>query len=362
MMEIINGNPNFAWAAALVFSFLITYVSIPSIVQVARMKNLYNVPGERTVHTKLIPTLGGLAMFAGFVVSVSMFVPVSEFPVFGYIIASVVIIFFVGIKDDILIIAPLTKMIGQILSASIFIFFADIRITNLHGFSDIFELPYWISILLTFFVYLVIVNAINFIDGIDGLASGIGIVIFLSFGVYFHWAGQQSLAILAAGMIGGLFAFFWFNVYGEDNKIFMGDTGSLLMGTVISILVIYFNEMNKVPDTPYFVHSAPSVSFGILAIPLYDMLRVMFIRIGLGRSPLKPDRNHIHHKLLRLGFSHARSTYILIAVSIFFSAFSFYFQFVSIRRLLLLILVIAMFLSYLPDFLNARIKRDYTKP
>jgi len=361
-LEAITNNANFAWAAALIFSFIITYVSIPSIVQVARMKNLYNVPDERTVHTNLIPTLGGLAMFAGFTISISLFIPIQHFHVFGYIVASIVVIFFVGIKDDILIIAPVTKLIGEVFSASIFIFFADIRITNLHGFSGIEELPYWASILTTFFVYLVIVNAMNFIDGIDGLASGIGIVVVLSFGIYFHTAGTISLSVLSAGMIGALLAFFRFNVYGGANKIFMGDTGSLLLGTVISILVIYFNEININPDSKYFVHSAPSVAFGVLAIPLFDMLRVVLIRIGLGRSPTKPDRNHIHHKLLRLGFSHAKSTAILICFSIFFSIFSFYFQFVSIRRLLLLILVMAMFLSYLPDIIYSRRKRDYTKP
>ncbi len=197
---------------------------------------------------------------------------------------------------------------------------------------------------------IVIINGMNLIDGIDGLAASIGITISATFGIYFYLVKEYELSLISCAIIGSLLAFLRFNFSDKENKIFMGDTGSLLLGLYLTVLVIYFNELNIKNSESYFIHSAPSVSFGIMVIPMFDIIRVMLIRIGLGRSPFKPDTNHIHHKLLRLGFSHKKSTLILITANLFFIGFSFYFREVSIRRLLLLILVIAMFLSYLPDF------------
>ncbi len=357
----LTHSPELRLFLASFMAFIITYIAIPSILIVAQKKNLTDEPTTRSVHKVNIPTLGGVAIFAGISVSINLFGDFYAFNAFRYIVAASILLFFVGIKDDILVIAPLTKLIGQIIAASILVVLADIRFTYLHGFWNIHELNYAASYMLTVFVMIVIINGMNLIDGVDGLASAIGIVVALTFGIYFYLTKQIELALLSLSIVGAYSAFFRFNVFSKKNKIFMGDTGSLLLGLFLTILVILFNESNINPESKYFVHSAPSVAFGIMVIPLFDIMRVMLIRIGLKRSPFRPDKNHIHHKLLRLGYSHLKVTIILILVNIFFIVFSFYFQNVSIRRLMLLIIVIAMFLSYLPDIVYNRKKRNYDK-
>jgi UDP-N-acetylmuramyl pentapeptide phosphotransferase/UDP-N-acetylglucosamine-1-phosphate transferase len=337
-------------------------MAIPSILVVAHKKNLVAELTNRSVHVSKIPTLGGIAIFAGISVSINIFGDFYVFNEFRFILAAAILLFFVGIKDDILVIAPITKLMGQIIAASILVVLADLRLTDLHGFWDIHEIGYLASYLLTVFVMIVIINGMNLIDGIDGLASGIGITVALCYAIYFYLSKNYELSLLAFAIVGAYSAFFYFNLFSKTQKIFMGDTGSLLLGLFLTILVVEFNEYNIDLSKPFSVNSAPSVSIGIMMIPLFDIIRVMLIRIGLGRSPFKPDRNHIHHKLLRLGYSHKKSTAILIVVNLFFIAFSFYFQFVSIRRLLMLLILIAMILTYLPDFIYQRKKRNYDIP
>ncbi len=341
---------------SLIFSpltgFVVAFVSIPTIVKVARTKHLYDEPDERSAHTSRTPTLGGLAIFAGFVISSSLWIKASQMPYFQFIIAACLIVFFIGIKDDILIIAPITKFSGQIVAALILILFGGIRITNLHGFFDIHEVSYVTSVFITLLAILVIINGFNFIDGVDGLSASIGIITAGTFGYWFLWSKNFQLAIISMSLMGSLFAFFLFNVFGSKNKIFMGDTGSLIIGLVLSILVILFNELNIDKTQTCAIYPAPAVSFGILIIPLFDLMRVMFIRLITGRPVLKPDKNHLHHQLLKLGLNHARVTLIISVVNLFFIYFVFYTaRFISIRRQLLLILIVALALSYIPPYL-----------
>jgi UDP-GlcNAc:undecaprenyl-phosphate GlcNAc-1-phosphate transferase len=163
-------------------------------------------------------------------------------------------------------------------------------------------------------------------------------------------------------LIGSLFAFFLFNVFGEKNKIFMGDTGSLIIGLMLSILVIKFNELNIDKSKECSIYPAPAVSFGILIIPLFDLMRVMFIRLVTGRALLKPDKNHLHHQLLLLGLSHAKVTLVISVINLLFIYFVFYTsKFISIRRQLLLILIVALALSYIPPYLLIRRKKRELK-
>lgn len=335
-------------------AFVVSHASIPSIIGVARMKQLFDEPGERTSHKYKTPTLGGLAIFAGLLVGVSLWCNSYQFVDFQYIIGALVVMFFIGLKDDILIIAPWTKMSGQIIAASIVTILGDIRISSLHGFYGVTEIPYIISVLLTIFLIITVINGFNLIDGINGLSSGVGIVCAITFGTWFYFAEEYQYAIFSAALIGALLAFFRFNVFSEKNKIFMGDTGSLILGLVISILAIRFNECNKSNLTPYFVHAAPGVSFGILVVPFFDTLRIMFIRIVLRKPLFKPDRNHIHHRLLDLGLSHGKATLSIISVNVLMIGFVFYFQQFEILRLFLIIILLGMFFSSIPVFLIER--------
>ncbi|MFN8255341.1 MAG: MraY family glycosyltransferase [Bacteroidales bacterium] len=355
-MKFIPDIVNFA--LSFFTAFIVTYVSIPTIVKVARTKHLFDEPDERSSHTRKTPTLGGLAIFGGFVISTGLCINIAEIPEFQYVIPALIIVFFIGIKDDILIIAPITKFAGQIAASLVIVVIGGIRITNFHGFFGINEVNYLVSVAVTLLTILVIINGFNFIDGVDGLSASIGIITSSTFVVFFLIAGKIQLVIVALALIGALSAFFWFNVYGKRNKIFMGDTGSLIIGLILSLLVIAFNQYNIDKTRSYAIYPAPTVSFGILIIPLFDLLRVMFIRIIIKRPLLKPDKNHLHHQLLELGLKHKQVTLIISVVNIFFILFVFYTAtFISIRRQLLLILLLAIGLSYIPPYLISRKKK-----
>lgn len=341
---------------ALIAAFLITLVSIPSIVKVARMKHLFDEPDERTVHSESVPTLGGLAVFAGLSVSGLLFV--QDYPDIQVVIAGVVALFFVGIKDDILVIAPLTKLLGQIFAASLLVIFTDIHFTCLHGFFGVEEISPYIGIPLTVFTVIVITNSFNLIDGIDGLSASIGITVAAAFGIWFFLSGENHFSTLAAVLIGSLLAFLRFNVFSKKNKIFMGDTGSLLLGFVISVFVIKFNELNVTRHFDYAVYGAPAVSFAVLIIPLFDTMRVMFLRAVQKKPIFYPDKQHLHHLFLKLGMSHIQTDLILVAINILFIVGAFYFHNnLGLRTLGLITVLMAMLIFYVPVLIIKRKKQ-----
>ncbi len=327
-------------------SFFIAIIFIPPIVRVSKMKNLVAEPEHRSSHIFATPNLGGFAIFAGFILSVSLWVDVSKMPYLQFVIASVIVSYFVGMKDDILIIAPSTKFFGQIIAALILVVFGDIRISNFHGFLDIYGINYLSSVLISVFVILAILNGFNFIDGVDGLSASITIITAGTFAYWFILIKEFQLALLAFSLIGSVFAFLIYNVFGRRHKIFMGDTGALIVGVVVSVLVIKFNEINLDRSKALFLYSSPAVSFAILIIPLFDLIRVIFIRLLKGNSITKPDKNHLHHQLLRLGMSHAKVSLTISCINLFFIFLAFYTaQFMSLHKQLLLILSIAVALA-----------------
>jgi len=345
-------------AGSFFASLIISLVSIPSIVKVAQLKNLFDEPDARTVHNYSIPTLGGLAIFSGFTVSSLFFCDITLIPELKYIIAGTIILFFIGIKDDILVIAPITKLLGQIFVTFIIIFFTDIELTNVHGFFGIFEIPRFIGFPLTVFVFLAIINGFNLIDGIDGLSASIGVVSASSLGLWFYLVEEYQYAILSVSVIGALIGFLRYNVFSKNNKIFMGDTGSLILGLIISILIIKFNEMNIKHDFEYSKYGAPAISIAILTIPLFDTLRVMFIRFFQRKPLFKPDRQHIHHIFLEIGLSHKLAVFIISIINILFIiAAMLLHNYMGIRRLILVFLLAAMIVFYIPVWIKNRKKK-----
>ena len=341
-------------AASFIFSLLVCYRIIPSVITLAKKKKLYDEPNHRSSHTTVIPSLGGVAIFLGFALSILIFSNGFMIHELKYIIAATMIMFGLGIKDDIMNISPRKKLAGQIFAALIVIVMGDIRFTNFHGFFGIHELNYITSVLFTIFVIIVVTNGFNLIDGIDGLASGISGLCTLAFGVWFFITGNYEYVVLSASLLGALIAFFRFNVFGKHNKIFMGDTGSMILGLLISILVIRFNELNIYPDFKYAVKAAPAVSIGILAVPLFDTIRVMFIRIKNKRSPFQPDKNHVHHRMISLGYKHAAASVRIMAVNLLFIVAVFSLQEMGNVALFSLVVVMGAFFSWLPSYLLRR--------
>jgi UDP-GlcNAc:undecaprenyl-phosphate GlcNAc-1-phosphate transferase len=297
----------------IAISFTITFLAIPAVINVAEMKKLFDMPDARKVHHSPITPLGGLGIFAGFIFGCLLTIRFNEYPEIQYFMAAALVIFFLGLKDDILVISPIKKFIGQVLAAFIIIYYGNIQIRSMNGFLGIYQLPEMFSLLLTYFAIIVVINSFNLIDGVDGLAGSLGLLSATIFGIYFLYVGMLPYSVLAFSLAGSLLAFLIFNF--QPAKIFMGDTGSLLVGTINAILVVKFINVANSPNTSFPINASPAVGFTILMIPLLDTLRVFGIRIINRRSPFSPDRNHIHHLLLDRGFSHRSITLFLVTVN-----------------------------------------------
>lgn len=303
-------------------SFIITFLAIPAIIKVADEKGLFDVPDSRKLHTKAIASLGGVGIFIGFFLSVFLSISTWEHPEFQYFFAAALITFFLGIKDDILVLSASKKLVGQIAAAAIVIHLGGIRIDSMHGFLGIYSLPDFISYPLTYMTIVVIVNAFNLIDGIDGLAGSLGILTTSVFGSYFMMAGLPDYALLSFALTGALCAFIVFNYH--PAKIFMGDSGSLLLGLINAILVIKFITVADSTAGSFPIVSSVAIGFSILMVPLLDTLRVFSVRIIHGRSPFSPDRNHIHHLLLDRGLNHSQVTYTCLLMNVGFIALAYF--------------------------------------
>ncbi len=296
---------------AFLTSFITTFLAIPSLIRVAEVKHLFDEPDERKQHKPRTPTLGGMAIFAGLILSLTFWSTQTQILELQYIIAAILILFFLGLKDDIINLVAHKKLLGQLFAAIIIVHFAGIRLTTFYGLFGIWDLGIVSSYLLSIFTIIVITNSFNLIDGIDGLAATIGIIAASFFGAWFTLMESFQFAILAFSLVGSLLGFLYFNK--SPAKIFMGDTGSLILGLSISLLAIKFIEMNRVMDrgAEFKILSVPVVTIGVLIIPLFDTFRVFLIRAINKRSPFSADRNHIHHMLLDSGLSHTQTVAVL---------------------------------------------------
>lgn len=340
---------------AVVTALAVTFFSIPSIIKISRIKHLFDKIDERRSHQTPIPTLGGVAMFAGLLFSFTFWASFGQTNNSQYILCAYIIIFLIGAKDDLVPLTAFKKFAGEIIAAVLLVYKADIRLTSLYGIFGLHEIPIWLSIPLSIFVILLIINALNLIDGIDGLAASIGLLACVVFGAWFYLFGKTDLAILAAALSGALLGFLHYNFVLRPARIFMGDTGSLLIGLTMAILSIQFIEANKIWQNDWSIQSVPAVAVAILIVPLFDTLRVFTLRAARGKSPFQPDKTHIHHLLLEIGFSHRQSTLILVIINALFIVLAYYLQFLGTLILLLLLLASAMLLTWLV-FIKARQK------
>lgn len=297
-------------------AFIITFLAIPVVLQVAEQKKLYDVPDERKVHTRLVASLGGVGIFGGFLLAALLSIPGYLNPEFQYFFAASIIIFFLGLRDDIMILSATKKFIGQIIAASILIHLGGIRLDSMHGLFGFDQVSEGVGLALSYLTIIVVMNSFNLIDGIDGLAASLGILSTLVFGIYFFVIDYQAYALLSFSMAGSLVAFIIFNHH--PAKIFMGDSGSLMVGLINSILVIKFINVASSASVSVPVTSAVAIGFAILIVPLLDTLRVFSVRILKGKSPFTPDRNHVHHLLLDRGLSHSAVTFTCVAINVGF--------------------------------------------
>ena len=294
-------------------SFMIVLLSTPSFILIAKKKHLFDDPADdRKIHTRKIPLMGGIMIFGGTLFSFLLWLPTNDLGVIKYLVPSLLIMFFVGMKDDIIGTAPVKKLAAHILVAFIMVLMANVKLTSLHGLFGIKEIPEWASIVLSVFTYIVIINAFNLIDGVDGLASGVGLIASTVFGFWFYYAGDWTYAVLSFSLAGALLGFLRFNF--NPAQIFMGDSGSLTIGFLIAVMAIELVEY-KITDLPQAIRfiSKPILVMSILAYPLLDTIRVFTLRAIRGVSPFTADRNHIHHRMMDIGLGH-KQTVILIYI------------------------------------------------
>lgn len=275
------------------------------VLKIAQLKQIVDNPDARKMQKVPVPVLGGIAVFFGIIISLTTtgiyFETSSLFAITGVL----VIMLYVGVMDDILSLSPAMRFLVEIIVVLLLIFCNKYSLNNFHGLWGIGQISEWIAVPLTVLACVGIINAINLIDGVNGLCSGYCIVASFIFGGYFIWADDQEAASLAVLSIGALLPFFFHNVFGKKSRMFIGDGGSLMMGTIISSFVIgALNCDSPLADKVDANFGMIPFSLSILAIPIFDTVRVMTMRILRKKSPFQPDRTHLHHLLIDFGFSH----------------------------------------------------------
>ena len=311
-------------------SLLATAYLIPKILLISIRKHLIDQPNARKVHTCVSSRLGGVAFFPAIFFAIGVTVSVfSRFDTnvmenfmtasFIMVMCACVLLYLIGIADDVVGVSWRIKFVFQIMAAGL-VTLSGTWVNNLYGICGIWEISAWVGVPLTIFLIVFVINAVNLIDGIDGLASGLSCVALLFLGILFLYEGKETSSLLAFTTLGALIPFFYYNVFGiakKRYKIFMGDTGALVIGLILSILTVKFACLVRKEGVemayPFIV-----VSFSVLLVPGFYVIRVVLHRYRMGQPLFLPDKNHIHHKFLALGCSHRKAMFTILALASLF--------------------------------------------
>ena len=309
-------SENLWFTAVFVFllSFSVAYFALPSVIYVVKQKNLMDSPNERSSHKEKTPTLGGISFFVSIVFTLMVFRPFDIDQVGINILSGVGVLFFVGLKDDLVGVKPSTKIIGQIIATLMLFFSTDLKITTLDGFLNITDIPYWTSVFISCAIVMAIVNSYNLIDGINGSASMVGMVIFSAFAYVFYDAEMYYYFLLSILCIG----FLRYNL-SNRKRVFMGDTGSMIVGFILAVLAIKFFALDTTSLESAVINPANKVwvLLSIIFIPFFDTTRVFTTRIIRHGKPFKADRSHIHHVIIDyLKLSHAKASILLASINL----------------------------------------------
>ena len=339
------------------FSFLITFFSIPTIIKISRRKNLMDEPGVRSSHLRKIPNLGGIAIFYSIGITTSIFA-YELFDLYKFLFASLVILLYVGVMDDIVVMRAYKKLVAQIVVSAMIVIGSDIRIRSLFGVFGVNEINYWVSVIFSIITFIILINAFNLIDGIDGLAGGYSLICCALFGISYYRLGEYNypLVVLSATIIGAVLAFLYYNLSNYRSvKIFMGDTGSMLLGFLLAFTCICFIDVfidKKMQGVPrYHLKSAPVIAIAILILPIIDTLNVIILRLWNKKSPFEADKNHIHHKLLKLDLTHRRSSFYIITYYLFIITVTYFLRHSNVNFLLGVVLFLGFLGAYIPDMI-----------
>lgn len=346
------------------FAFATTIIVMPKIVAISKAKSLTALPGSRTSHKGVVPTLGGVGVFIGLLVTVNIaailfanYRQLIDLLIFNALILMLLVI---GIVDDIMTIRPRKKFMYQLGIASLFIIATNVYIDSFAGLLGIYDIPTVFAMCFSIFVIVLIINAYNLIDGIDGLAGALGILISGFMAAMFYYSDHFFYSLFSLAMVGALVGFLVFN-FSRKRKIFLGDTGSMVVGFVLAFQVLFYLSLGvKHPELKVF-KNAPVVALALLSYPFFDTLRVFFIRVYNKRSPFEADRNHIHHRLIDLGLKHKWATLIIATYTIIITSIAFMLNGLPINLAFAILLPAAIILLMLPFAVKLKIKTPLTQ-
>lgn len=302
-------------------SYILTFLTIPKIIGLVEYKNLMDSPNNRSSHIKKTPTLGGVSFFYTLILALFFLRSWSNFEESIYIMTGLTVLFIIGLKDDLVVLSPYTKLAAQLISVFFILSNESFMIHSLNGFMGIYEIPFYIYYIVGGFIMVTIINAYNLIDGIDGLAAIVGIIILIIYATIFYMTKEYFFLLISLTLNGCLIAFLKFNFSTTDQKIFMGDTGSLIVGYIISILTLKFLALSPedYDNLPFLIENIPLIAISILIVPLFDTARVFTIRLAKKRSPFSADRNHTHHILIDyFKLSHKKASLIIGTFNLLF--------------------------------------------
>lgn len=298
----------------LAFSLVATLIVMPRVILISKKKRLVAHTNERTSHKGLVPTLGGIGVFTGLMLTVNVaailfanFNQLLNLSIFNILI---LLLLLVGVSDDLMNTAPRRKFYYQLGIALVFVFGTNIHIDSFSGLFGIGEIPLVLAAAFSAFVIVLIINAYNLIDGIDGLAGVLGMIISGFMALVFFFSDHLFYCLTSLSLVGALLGFLFYN-FSNHHKIFLGDTGSMVVGFVLAYQVVLYLSLSAMSPGLGVFKIAPVFVLALLSYPLFDTLRVMIVRISEKRSPFSADRNHIHHRLLDLGLSHKFSTLLI---------------------------------------------------
>ncbi len=343
--------PDIALQTALIFagSLALGLYLIPKIRGVVRYKHLMDNPNGRSSHQQPTPSLGGIAIFLTIIISFYFTHEYDEKKLIFAILPGLTLLFVGGLKDDLVVLGPLAKVVLQVGAALFLAFHLQWKLNSLHGFMGIENISPWFSGILIVLIIVVIINIINLIDGIDGLATTMGIIMFTVFGILFYIVDAMFLMLTCVVMVGSLIAFLYYNISKNPKlKIFMGDTGAFVIGFMLSVMTVSLLSLDAetLNKLPWQLENLPFVIAAILCIPLYDAVRVFTLRIIQKRNPFCADKNHIHHVLIdKFGISHRRTSFFLGLIS-FLIIMLFIFLAMQQSQWYLLIIFIVLMLAF----------------
>ncbi len=324
-------------------SFVFTFVVIPFVMRIIKHDEGDSWLSIHKVASIKMPALGGLKIFLSIIISICFWIPFESLPYLQYYLSALFVILILGIKDDFEPLDPMFKFLIQFCAAAILVFLADLYIVDFKSVFGIYTESKLTSQLLSMVLIVFLINAINFIDGINGLCAAITVLMAMTFGSYFLFINANSLSYISMALAGSTFAFLYYNI--TPARIFMGDTGSQTIGTIIAILAINFLNIQG-GDLSIGIVNSPSFLLAILIIPFLDGIRVILRRLIKFKSPFDKDTSHIHHILLGKGFTHMQATLALVITNIFFILLAYNLQFLGNIILIILQLVLA-FLIYI---------------